>query len=74
MKEATSSLASLVVVMACVAILVAFFYFTVWPLLNNNFKKQTSCDKAVCSADQDANGFVNCTLDGNTTFKCPYKG
>ena len=74
MKEANSELLSGLIVVVAVAILVAFFYFTVWPLIDDNFKKQTSCDKAVCTNKPDADGYVDCTLNGSSTFKCPYKG
>ena len=73
MKEATSELANLLVVAASVAILVAFFYFTVWPLIDNNFKRQTQCDKAICNAKPNDDGYVTCKLDGQT-FECKYKG
>ena len=78
MKEATGELSSAVVVVVSVGILVAFFYYTVWPIIDNNYKSQTSCDKAVCSAKPDAKGFVECTYKNrnNTTqnIKCKYKG
>ena len=73
MKEATSELASLLVVVSSVAILIAFFYFTVWPLIDNNFKKQTACEKATCKMDQVTDGYVNCELNGQE-FRCKYKG
>ena len=73
MKEATGELSSLLVVASSVAILVAFFLTVIWPLIDDNFKRQTSCDKAVCSKEVH-DGYVNCTLDGKTTFTCPYKG
>ena len=73
MKEATSELANLLVVSASVAILVAFFYFTIWPIIRNNFEAQTACEKAVCEAKPDKNGLVNCKLNDNI-FKCKYKG
>lgn len=74
MKEATGELANLLVVTVSVAILVAFFYFTIWPLIDNNFKRQTMCDKAICEgSDADKDGYVKCTLDGQV-FECKYKG
>ena len=73
MKEASSELMSVLVVIVSVAVLIAFFFFTIWPMIDNNFKKQTSCDKAVCSSNPE-NGYVSCTLDGDTYFSCPYKG
>ena len=73
MKEATSELSSAVIVVVSVAILVAFFYFTVWPMIDNNFKSQTSCEKALCSSKPDKDGFVECKYK-NQTIKCKYKG
>lgn len=73
MKNATGSLANLVVVCVCVAILVAFFYFTIWPIIKTNFVAQTSCEKASCSVYPDQNGMVNCTLNGQN-FQCVFKG
>ena len=73
MKEATSELANLLVVGVSVAILIAFFYFTVWPMIDNNFKSQTSCEKAVCSTVPDADGYVSCEYKSQT-IKCKYKG
>lgn len=74
MKEATGELANLLIVSVSVAILVAFFYFVVWPMIDSNFKKQTSCDKAVCEgADNDHDGYVDCKYKGET-FRCRYKG
>ncbi|MBE6155909.1 MAG: hypothetical protein E7164_04050 [Firmicutes bacterium] len=74
MKNATSELANLLIVVICVAILVAFFYFTIWPSIRTNFVSQTACEKAVCaSTDPDGDGMVNCRL-GNNIFECKYKG
>ncbi len=79
MKEATGELANLLIVVLSVAILVAFFYFTVWPIIDNNFKKQTACDKAVCEGvDTDKDGLVNCVYkkkNGDSIdITCKYKG
>ena len=74
MKNATSELANLIIVVICVAILVAFFYFTIWPIIRGNFESQTSCEKAVCSStDPDGDGLVTCRL-GSNVFSCKYKG
>lgn len=73
MKNATGSLANLVVVCVCVAILVAFFYFTIWPMIKNNYVSQTSCEKAKCLPTPDENGMVTCYLDGQE-FLCKFKG
>lgn len=79
MKEATGELSNLLIVVVSVAILVAFFYFTIWPIIDNNFKKQTSCDKAVCEGtDTNKDGLVNCVYtkkDGTrVNITCKYKG
>ena len=74
MKNATSELANLLIVLVCVAILVAFFYFTVWPIIRTNFESQTACEKAVCeSKDPDGDGLVRCRLN-DSIFDCKYKG
>ena len=79
MKEATGELANLLVVSVSVAVLVAFFYFNVWPIIDNNFKRQTACDKAVCEGqDTDKDGLVKCVYtkkDGSrVNITCRYKG
>lgn len=73
MKRATGELSNLVVVVICVAILIAFFYFTICPMIKNNYVMQTSCEKAKCSTEPDSDGMVKCYLDGKE-FLCNYKG
>lgn len=68
MKKATGDLASTVIVGLCVAILIAFFFYTIWPLIDNNFKSQTACEKAICeTVDADGDGRVNCILCDSIT-------
>ena len=78
MKEATSDLSSGIVVAVCISILVAFFYFTIWPIIKTNFVAQTACEKSKCSAHPDDDGMVDCIYkdkDGTEqTIKCNYKG
>ena len=73
MKSATGELSNLVVVTICVAILIAFFYFTIGPMIKNNYIMTTSCEKAKCSPEPDDSGMVKCYLDGKE-FTCTYKG
>lgn len=73
MKNATSELANLLVVTASVAILVAFFFFTVWPMMENNFASQTACEKAICEVSPDTNGMVKCKYK-EQVIRCKYKG
>ncbi len=75
MKRAVGELSSTVIVVISVAILIAFFYYTIWPVIDNNFKSQTSCDKAVCNPRTLTDGKVECTIPGKEgTFWCNYKG
>jgi len=73
MKRSVSELSNTVVVLVCVAILMAFFYFTIWPMIRTNFNAQTACEKAYCESRPDSDGMVNCRL-GDDVFKCKYKG
>lgn len=73
MKNATGELANLLIVVVCVAILVAFFYFTIWPIIRLNFVSQTACEKAVCSSKPNDDGMVTCRL-GDDIFMCKFKG
>lgn len=78
MKEATADLSSAVVVAVCIAILVAFFYFTIWPIIKLNFVAQTACEKATCAAQPDSEGMVDCIVKDSSgreqTIQCKYKG
>ncbi len=85
MKEATGELNATVVVMSAIAVLIAFFYYTLWPVLRVNFEKNSQCSKAICEpCEPDSNGkktckFVTCYPKGqNHTaengFQCVYKG
>ena len=78
MKEAVGNLASAIVVLFASSILIAFFYFTIWPAIKNNFIAQTSCEKAKCSANPDSNGLVDCIYKDSKgqeqAIKCNYKG
>ena len=73
MKDATGDLTSAVVVLTCIAILVAFFYFTIWPAIKLNFVAQTACEKAKCEIRPDNDGIVNCIYEGQI-IQCNYKG
>ena len=73
MKDATGDLTSAVVVVTCIAILVAFFYFTIWPAIKQNFVSQTACEKATCEAKPNAEGIVKCIYE-DQIIECNYKG
>lgn len=77
MKEATGELLSVIVVVISVGVLIAFFYFQIWPMIRTNFEAQTACEKAICNSKPDANGLVDCVLIENGVsrhFQCNYKG
>lgn len=75
MKEATGELAGTVVVVVSVGILFAFFYFTIAPKLDKNFRSQTACSKAICPSKPDGSGFVICKDKATgEDIKCKYKG
>lgn len=77
MKEATGELQNTVVVVISIAILIAFFYYTLWPVLKNNFESKTSCSQAICEQCESGDcKTVKCHKKGepNNTFECVYKG
>ena len=37
-----------IVIVIAVSILVAFFYFVIWPNLDANFQANSKCSKAIC--------------------------
>lgn len=78
MKEATGELNATVIVVIVVAMLVAFFYFTIWPVIENNMNENTRCSQAICNDCDDKNGnchTVSCHLPGeNEPFDCAWKG
>lgn len=82
MKEATSELNSVVVVVLAIGVLMAFFYYTLWPLIKSNFDANSKCSKAICEPCRDAAGkistkceTVSCHLEGSSdSFECTYKG
>ena len=86
MKESTSSLNTTVVVLVAVGVLIAFFYYTVWPLVRTNFEKNSQCSKAICDeCEPDASGKKNCEFvtcypkgeehkPGVNSFECVWKG
>ena len=88
MKEATGELNVTIIVVLAVGILIAFFYFTIWPGLNENFQQNSKCSKAYCdnnpcgrsenSCDEALNKLVDCKYKDSQgheiPIKCPWKG
>ena len=76
MKEATGGLNSAIVVMLAVGVLIAFFYYTLWPIIEGNFAEKTKCSKAVCQPCPNKNNdcdVVSCQYKGKN-ITCVYKG
>ena len=73
MKEATSELNLTVIVVISVAGLAAFFYLTLWPMIQNNVNSYTKCSVAICENHKNPDGSVNCKYNG-ADFKCAWKG
>ena len=88
MKETTGELNMTIVVVIAVAVLVAFFYFVIWPSLDSNFEANSKCSKAICEnpCDDGKNACSDATENlakcyyvdnkGNKSdpFYCPWKG
>lgn len=89
MKEATGELNLTIIVVIAVALLVAFFYYTIWPSLDNNFKANSNCNKAYCTnpcgegsgnnyCDDAVGKLANCHYKDNKgeehDIQCPWKG
>ena len=75
MKETTSELVATVVVILAIGVFIAFFYYTLWPLIKDNFNRNSQCSKAICDSSTLNDGYVECHLKGDTiVFKCIYKG
>ena len=81
MKEATGELNSTIVVVISVGILSDFFFTVLWPIINNNLKKNVDCDKAICDCSREHRNSKNeceCTIkdeNGNEiNLWCAFKG
>ena len=80
MKEATGELNTTVVVVISVAILSAFFFGVLWPILKGNFERQTGCKAAICNCNEENRVVENeieyckCTTKSGDEIKCAYRG
>ena len=87
MKEATGELNLTIIVVLAIGILVAFFYYAIWPMVNDGIKHTAQCNKAICKnpcndknknicAEGSGTNLADCYLasDPSITFKCPWKG
>ncbi len=84
MKEATGELNSTLFAVISIAILSAFFFTMLWPMIRTNMTTNMKCGDAVCPPDTDGDGWVTCEYyvweEPNTynlvqsDLKCPFKG
>ena len=78
MKEATSELNVTVIVVISVGILMAFFFTVFWPMLDNNFERESNCKKATCDCKYALQNDNKCTCwvgeNKDNTFLCPFGG
>lgn len=76
MKQATGELNATVVVVMAVGVLIAFFYFTLWPIIKHNYDQNAKCSSAICEKCESNNcETVTCHAKGSDqTFECVYKG
>ena len=85
MKEATGELNVTVMVVTIVAVLSLLFFSVIWPQIKSNFRRNASCNEAICTCPErdpktkncipPENGLVTCTVKGTgETIQCPWKG
>jgi len=82
MKEATGELNLTAFIVMAVAILVAFFYYIIWPMMQKSQTHTASCSKAICLKENynSENNTVTCYEKGYSiddaehTFTCAWKG
>ncbi len=85
MKEATGELVSSVTVLVAIGILMASFYYVLWPVIKQGFENTTACNKAICEPCKDSSGkpsnkcdtvtcYRNGIKDDEHEVKCVYKG
>ena len=72
MKEATGELNLTIIVVIAVGLLIAFFYFVIWPGLDANFQQNSKCSQAVCE-NPCKNGKNTCSEALNKLVNCKYK-
>ena len=85
MKEATGELNLTVIVVVMIGMLIAFFFFTFWPMIESNLNQTSRCSKAICTCKGGMkDGICNSKVaecyvmnsDGRQSdkFECVWKG
>ena len=67
-----------VVVVLAVGVFMAFFYFTLWPMIKRNYSMNADCSRAICEkCESDFCETVTCHLRDDPSvppFECVWKG
>lgn len=81
MKEVSGELNLTVIVAIAVGILIAFFFYFMWPAINTNYAREANCRKATCDCanEKNNNHMCECKYIDNKgqehgPFECPYGG
>ncbi len=78
MKQAMGDLNMTVIVVVIIALLSFFFFTIIWPMIQNNFARNTRCDEAICSNESNGDGSVDCYYYDNNgrqqSITCAWKG
>lgn len=79
MKEATGTLSMGIVTLSAIGVMAAFFYFTLWPSVKENYNINTQCSKASCGKEVTSDGYYKTCVyvdDDGTEYnpQCIYKG
>ncbi len=77
MKEAIGELNTTLITFLAVALLSAFFFMIIWPMIKQGLREDESCASAVCDIGYNANGMAYCynpNDDSKDVFECPYRG
>ena len=65
MKQTMGELNLTVIVVIIVALLSFFFFTILWPMIQNNFARNTKCDEAICLKDN--------VISGGKEVECTYR-
>ncbi len=78
MKEATGELTGSVIVVAAVAVLTAFFFIVLWPMIKTGMEDRSTCANAICDTGFNENHMAWCYTPTDTgaskPFECPFRG
>ena len=77
MKEATGELAGSVIVVAAVAVLTAFFFLIIWPMVKSGLEDRATCVNAICDKGANEHHMAYCYSPADSTktiYECPFKG